>query len=58
MNCGSVIGEVRDLALATGDELSAVERCDMDGEHVYTRAEEVPDRLGYLTVALLRSTTH
>lgn len=54
MKCGSKIGQVRDLALSSGSRLSVVERCGMDGERVYAHTEDVPDRLGYLSVALLR----
>lgn len=54
MKCGSRLGEVRDLALSSGSRLYVVERCGMDGERVFTSTEEVPDRLSYLSVALLR----
>lgn len=54
MKPGEGIGAVRDHALSTGRELLVVENCGLEGERVYRCAADVPDRLGYLSVALLR----
>ncbi|MEE0028170.1 MAG: SAM-dependent methyltransferase, partial [Atopobiaceae bacterium] len=54
MKPGEGMGAVRDHALSAGRELLVVENCGLEGERVYRCAADVPDRLGYLSVALLR----
>ena len=54
MKPGVGIGAVRDYAVSAGRELLVVENCGLEGERVYRRPADVPDRLGYLSVALLR----
>lgn len=54
MKPGEGIGAVRDYAISAGRDLLAVENCGLDAERVYRCAADVPDRLGYLSVALLR----
>lgn len=54
MKSGGRMGELREFVRACGRELQAVEDCGMSDERVYLCADDVPDRTGYFSVALLR----
>ena len=46
--------EIAELLARDGHEVYAVENCGMDDEHVYRGLEEIPDRLGYLSLLIAR----
>ena len=48
------MGAVKELLEARGDEVTAVERCGMEGERIFHSLEELPSDAGYYTTLIVR----
>lgn len=56
MKGGKAIGKIKDL-LTTMDnppEVKMVERCGMEGERIYTRAEDIDEKAGYFSILVVK----
>lgn len=54
MKSGKELGAVKELLEARGDEVTAVERCGMEGERIFHSLEELPSDAGYYTTLIVR----
>ena len=54
MKSGKELGTVKELLEARGDEVTAVERCGMEGERIFHSLEELPSDAGYYTTLIVR----
>lgn len=52
MKAGSRMPQVKELLLAGGGPVRAVERCGMEGETIYEGAGEIPEGAGYYTLVI------
>ncbi len=55
MKAGSRMHEIKPLLEEAGLRAQTVERCGMEGEHVYPSLEAIPDDTGYLTLVIAHS---
>mgnify|MGYP001622909073 FL=1 len=54
MKSGKKLETVKELLKARGDEVTAVERCGMEGERIFHSLEELPPDAGYYTTLIVR----
>lgn len=54
MKAGRRLGELKKLAAEQKRELIMIESCGMEGERIILDRNEIPDRAGYYTLAILR----
>lgn len=54
MKAGRKLHEVKQAILAEGLEAVMVENCGMEGEHIYSCAEAIPEQAGYYSLLVIR----
>lgn len=54
MKSGKELGAVKELLKTRSDEVTAVERCGMEGERIFHSLEELPPDAGYYTTLIVR----
>lgn len=54
MKMGSKFSELKGLLEDKNQQVAAVERCQMEGEKCYRKAEELPDEASYYTLVFVR----
>lgn len=54
MKSGSSLGKIRDCCRDAGLSLWVMENCGMPGERIYRNLEEIPEKGGYFTLAVVR----
>lgn len=57
MKSGSQFKRVKDTLLERGVEAVMVEKCGMEGERIFTTADEMPDTAGYFTLLITRGSS-
>lgn len=58
MKPGKKLDAIRQgLAALPGAQVSMVENCGMEGEHVYSGIEEIPDKTGYYSLMVVKEKT-
>ena len=54
MKSGKKMKQVKDILRETGKQVSMVENCGMETEHVYRNVEEIPDDAGYYSLIIAK----
>ncbi|MCD8154291.1 MAG: precorrin-2 C(20)-methyltransferase [Clostridiales bacterium] len=54
MKSGKKMNQVKEILAKSGREVSMVENCGMENEHIYHHLEEIPDDAGYYSLILAK----
>ncbi len=55
MKSGKKMKQVKEVLAASGREITMVENCGMENEHVYHSLEEIPDEAGYYSLIIAKT---